>query len=404
MNGSYFTSYDSHEAYYLQYAEHMFNMSQPLVIPDRHDYVILTLYGIIFCASIFGNSMVCLAVICQRDMRTVTNFYIVNLAVADLLVSLICLPVNAINGVSMVWLFGSSMCKFFGFFPMVSLCVSIFTLMMIAVDRYLAICRPLKFQISATRVTVVVAIIWVVSFTLASPLIVVNEVERMRGMEIIGYPNWLAACVEIRWEGTAWQKIYYIGVTYVCYLMPLFVIAAAYANVCKRLWSGIPTEELSHSETQKLNKSSKEKSKTAEQIESRRKVARMLIVVVMIFAVCLLPLQIVNLLRVFGYFQKFDPIAEPNKSHTPMLIANLIAYINSAVNPIIYNFMSAKFRKAFRAMLCCRSRTKGFQGGPSFNGPGTVNSRIHSRRHQVLSSGPPTECMPMSNFTSKMDS
>ncbi|XP_071836991.1 orexin/Hypocretin receptor type 1-like isoform X2 [Apostichopus japonicus] len=397
MNGS---SNANPFQYYVDYQDEILEQFSHFVKPDSHDVVILVLFGILFLASIFGNSMVCMAVIFQREMRTVTNFYIVNLAVADLLVSLICLPLNAMNGVSMSWFLGQPMCKFLGFFTLVSLCVSIYTLMMISVDRYLAICRPLKFQISATRVVVVVIIIWVASITVASPLIVVNDVERMPGLVHIDYPNWLAACKEKRWQNTVWQTIYYLFMTFINYVLPLTVIGVAYRNVCKTLWSGIPTEEMSHAETQKLTKSSKEKSKTAAQIESRRKVARMLIVVVLIFAVCLLPFQIVNILRVFGYFNKFDPLTEHNKSNTPILITSLLTYLNSAVNPLIYNFMSAKFRNAFRAMICCRARST--PRNPAYNGTIQEHSRA-SRRTQAVSSGANTECLPMTNFSSKMD-
>lgn len=113
MNGS---SNANPFQYYVDYQDEILEQFSHFVKPDSHDVVILVLFGILFLASIFGNSMVCMAVIFQREMRTVTNFYIVNLAVADLLVSLICLPLNAMNGVSMSWFLGQPMCKFLGFF------------------------------------------------------------------------------------------------------------------------------------------------------------------------------------------------------------------------------------------------------------------------------------------------
>ncbi len=111
------------------------------------------------------------------------------------------------------------------------------------------------------------------------------------------------------WHESRWQKAYYIIITTLTYIWPLAVIAVAYALVCRRLWAGIPSDETSHdkpedcaSGSRDVNSNSRAQNgrvnKTMEtQLDSRRKVARMLIVVVIIYAVCYFPIRLLNLLR-----------------------------------------------------------------------------------------------------------
>ncbi|ESO12548.1 hypothetical protein HELRODRAFT_159107 [Helobdella robusta] len=92
-------------------------------------------------------------------------------------------------------------------------------------------------------------------------------------------------------------------------------------------------------------------SSSKNQLMSRRKVAKMLISVVVMFFVCYLPIQVYNILR---YAMRSSVIL--NRSELPM-VAQWLCYFNSCVNPLIYNFMSGKFRKAFKRVLTCNRST-----------------------------------------------
>lgn len=69
--------------------------------------------------------------------------------------------------------------------------------MMIAVDRYLAICRPLKFQISATRTITTIIFIWIISFLIMIPDAVVHDTEQNGTTLKLGKPKWLMRCLEV---------------------------------------------------------------------------------------------------------------------------------------------------------------------------------------------------------------
>ena len=89
------------------YIEMMFNH----IYPDSYDWALIAMHSIVFSIGLIGNSLVCLAVYRNYSMRTVTNYFIVNLAVADLLVIIICLPSTVLWDVTETWFLGLHLCK-----------------------------------------------------------------------------------------------------------------------------------------------------------------------------------------------------------------------------------------------------------------------------------------------------
>ncbi|XP_077864375.1 orexin receptor type 2-like [Saccoglossus kowalevskii] len=251
----------------------------------------------------------------------------------------------------------------------VSMSVSVLTLSAIAVDRYFAICQPLMFKTTARRALTTILIIWVVSFIIPIPQSVMHVTEPTTHADSPFSYLSLTKCYEKLWQETIQQKIYHVVLVCIIYIIPLSMVTVAYILVCKQLWAAIPGSERCD------RKSSPTKNgvvnRPAEnQILSRRKVAKMLIIVAVIFAVCYLPLHLLNIIRQFpSVFEFVDDLSQRDVFHVPFLVAHWLAYANSATNPIIYNFLSAKFRKEFRAAFacCCLSRQsrarRGRRGG-----------------------------------------
>nr|XP_054771878.1 orexin receptor type 2-like [Lytechinus pictus] len=392
----------SSEWNYDDYIQEIYDQTRRRVYPEIHEYFLIAIYIIIFFVAIMGNTMVCIAILKNDHMRTVTNYYIMNLATTDILIAFVCLPITITVDVSESWFFGRTACYLIPYFQLVLVCASIYTLMMIAVDRYLAICHPLKFQIRASRTLLTIALVWVVSFFIALPVAVVNDLEPQAASVHIGKPLWRMSCAENRWVGKVWEKLYHTAFFLAVYIVPLTVIGVAYTRVCRRLWSGIPTEEGCGASKPSFNQanvvSTTTISKSTEaQLKSRRKVASMLIVVVIAFAICFFPFQLLNVLKKHNAFGNLrDASAQYNAVYIPYIIGHLMAFINSAINPIIYNFMSAKFRQAFKSMFdcfpCCQSprRSQAIDGtsGPAYR---RANSTGVSDTHT-------TEYVPMTSI------
>ncbi|XP_022089618.1 orexin receptor type 2-like isoform X2 [Acanthaster planci] len=350
-----------------EYMAYILEKFKDKVYPRPYEYLIIVIYGLVFLLAIIGNTLVCIAVLRNEHMRTVTNYYIVNLALADILVSLVCLPFSVVVDISETWFFGDVLCSIIPYIQNTAVSVSIFTLTMIAVDRYLAICRPLKFQISSRRTVITVIVIWVVSLITMLPHSLSMSTKSNPVMASFLKPLWLTKCLDVKWQDSPWRTVYTVVTMLFTYLLPLCVIGVAYCMVCLRLWSGIPSDETSHKPTNnnpswngKGKRAPRSMNKSTEaQLESRRKVARMLIVVVVLFAVCYLPVRVINVLEVFGLLSSnnIDMLLHGEKVTSAYLIAHIMAFFNSSINPIIYNFMSEKFRRQFRSLLCCHGET-----------------------------------------------
>ncbi|NP_001161621.1 orexin receptor-like protein [Saccoglossus kowalevskii] len=333
------------------YEARFVNNLRNFVFPVTHEWVLISAYFLVFILALGGNVLVCYAVLRNPQMRTVTNYYILNLSIADILVSLICLPITVVFETSETWFFGNLACKLIPYFQVVSMSVSVLTLCAIAVDRYFAICHPLMFKSTAKRAITVIFSIWITSFLVPIPQAVVYETERPIYTKNYIY---LTKCFERNWFGSIQQKVYHIALVLVIYVIPLVMIIIAYVFICRQLWAKIPgSYESCDSKKNASNGNSHVSTKASEsQLKSRRKVAKMLIIVVVIFTICYLPLHLLNILRQFSFF---DDVVHNTRSsfHIPFLIAHWLAFANSGVNPIIYNFLSAKFRREFKAAFAC---------------------------------------------------
>ncbi|KAL1267209.1 hypothetical protein QQF64_002884 [Cirrhinus molitorella] len=108
-------------------------------------------YLFIFLLCLMGNGLVCAIVLRNRHMRTVTNIFILNLAVSDLLVGIFCIPTTLVDNLITGWPFSNTICKLSGLVQGTSVCASVFTLVAIAVDSrrsYLKCAALLKALIS----------------------------------------------------------------------------------------------------------------------------------------------------------------------------------------------------------------------------------------------------------------
>lgn len=102
------------------------DMLNEYIFPQPYEWVLITTHAIVFLIGLIGNALVCIAVYRNHSMRTVTNYFIVNLAVADFMVILICLPPTVLWDVTETWFFGTAMCRIVLYFQ-VSLIPSITT-------------------------------------------------------------------------------------------------------------------------------------------------------------------------------------------------------------------------------------------------------------------------------------
>ncbi|NWY36916.1 DRD3 protein, partial [Sylvia atricapilla] len=145
-------------------------------LPHSHTYYALC-YCILILAIIFGNVLVCLAVLRERTLQTTTNYLVVSLAVADLLVATLVMPwMVYLEVTGGVWTFSRICCDIFVTMDVMMCTASILNLCAISIDRYTAVVKPVQYQYSTgqsscRRVSLMIVIVWMLAFAVSCPLL-----------------------------------------------------------------------------------------------------------------------------------------------------------------------------------------------------------------------------------------
>uniref|UniRef100_A0A8C8RAR6 D(3) dopamine receptor n=1 Tax=Pelusios castaneus TaxID=367368 RepID=A0A8C8RAR6_9SAUR len=153
----------------------MDEMTEPS-LPNSHTYYALC-YCTLILAIVFGNIMVCLAVLRERTLQTTTNYLVVSLAVADLLVATLVMPwVVYLEVTGGVWNFSRVCCDIFVTMDVMMCTASILNLCAISIDRYTAVVMPVHYQhgtgkSSCRRVSIMILIVWMLAFAVSCPLL-----------------------------------------------------------------------------------------------------------------------------------------------------------------------------------------------------------------------------------------
>lgn len=142
-------------------------------------YFIFFMYGTIFIVALIGNGLVCYVVQSSPQMKTVTNYFIMNLAIGDILMTIFCVPFSFVSMLVLrYWPFGIFMCKIVNYSQAVSVLVSAYTLLAISIDRYMAIMRPLRPRLGKTMAKIIVAGVWGGALSTAGPIAIVSQIQR----------------------------------------------------------------------------------------------------------------------------------------------------------------------------------------------------------------------------------
>ncbi|KAG5279666.1 hypothetical protein AALO_G00080270 [Alosa alosa] len=279
------------------------------------------IYFVVCVIGLGGNTLVIHIVLHYSKTESVTNIYILNLAIADELFML-GLPFLAVQGALHSWPFGSLMCRLVMTVDGINQFTSIFCLTVMSIDRYLAVVHPIRSsKWRRPQVAKVVnATVWLLSFTVVLPVVVFAGVHR-------GHCN-------IIWPEpeSVWRAAFIIFTSIMGFFLPLLIIILCYLLIVIKI----------RSSGKKVHATSTKRRK------SERKVTRMVIIVVAVFVLCWLPFYALNILNLI--------IRLPNVPKGLFYFVVVLPYTNSCANPIIYGFMSDNFKRGFRKALCRSSR------------------------------------------------
>ncbi|XP_035772558.1 dopamine D2-like receptor isoform X2 [Anopheles albimanus] len=147
------------------------NCNGPSEVKEYHYWcLILVLFPIL---TLFGNVLVILAVCRERTLQTVTNYFIVSLAIADLLVAVVVMPFAVYVLVNGAWTLPNFVCDFYIAMDVICSTSSIFNLVAISIDRYIAVTQPIKYakHKNSRRVCLTILLVWAISAAIGSPIV-----------------------------------------------------------------------------------------------------------------------------------------------------------------------------------------------------------------------------------------
>ncbi|CAL8263845.1 unnamed protein product [Lota lota] len=349
--------------------------------------------GAFIVFAIVGNILVILAVVCNRHLRTPTNYFIINLAIADLLLGTMVLPVSATLEILDYWVFGRIFCDIWAALDVLCCTASIMSLCVISIDRFIGVSHPLQYPGIVTEKRALLAMlgVWVLS--------IVISIGPLLGWKQPPSPDDTVCPIT---EEPFYALFSSLGSFYI----PLVVILAMYCRVyivakrtTKNLEAGVLRERMNSGElTLRIHKGSQvhddqscsgagkgranqaRSSLTLKLLKFSRekKAAKTLGIVVGMFTLCWLP------------FFLALPIGSFNVNLRPpealFKVIFWLGYFNSCLNPIIYPCYSREFKMAFIRILRCQCHRRKQPGWRAYNYrssnfSSSANSRKGSTEH-----------------------
>uniref|UniRef100_K1PZ04 Gastrin/cholecystokinin type B receptor n=1 Tax=Magallana gigas TaxID=29159 RepID=K1PZ04_MAGGI len=273
------------------------------------ELVVVPLYILIFCLAVIGNILVILTLVQNKRMRTVTNVLLLNLAVSDLLLAVFCMPFTVIPMLMRNFIFGGIVCIMIRYFQGVSIAVSCFTLVALSLERYFAICRPLKSRSWQTlsHSYKIIAVCWTSALVVILPVPIHTKHRVYQGAGV-------STCRE-EWSNPDFENAYSIMLPILLLAIPLIIMSLAYGMISITLWSGMKLDQKSEMEA---------RNGTRKPIDDET-----------------------------SSFLRMDDTSSSNG--TPIFSTKKLnsSYVSTCCNPVTYCFMNRNFRQGFLSVFRC---------------------------------------------------
>uniref|UniRef100_A0A8D3CF38 G-protein coupled receptors family 1 profile domain-containing protein n=1 Tax=Scophthalmus maximus TaxID=52904 RepID=A0A8D3CF38_SCOMX len=348
------------------------NISKSELHLRHHNYLVLILGLPLILVIILGNVLVCVSVLTHHSLKTATNYFIVSLAVADLLLAVMVLPLYVYSEFLGVWTLTTNICDALMTMDVMLCTASILNLCAISVDRYIAVVVPLQYnrnQFSVRQLALITAT-WVLSLGVASPVIFglnqvpvrdpsVCKLENDRFVVYSSVCSFFVPCPVMlllyylmfrglrRWSGRSRSQVGRPGPALSLRLSsPLERDETTKTRKDEVVYT-MPTDlSPSHGGTVVAKSDPRTDSVKSSRVSGReRKAMKVLPVVVGVFLACWTPFFIVHVTKVLCQSCDISPAL--------ISVVTWLGYVNSAVNPVIYTAFNTEFRNVFHKLIWC---------------------------------------------------
>ncbi|XP_073729829.1 trace amine-associated receptor 13c-like [Misgurnus anguillicaudatus] len=287
---------------------------------STHEYNIMyVFFSLLSVWTVILNLLVLISIYHFKKLHTPTNMLILSLAVTDLLVGLIVMPLEAIRLIETCWYFGDTICRLFLIIMGLLLVTSLSNLVLIAVDRYVAVCHPLLYpqKITATRTIIIICVCWFYSAAYNISVLITTSQSKY---------TCYGECTFI--TTFAWRIVDVL----LSFLFPCTIIITLYLRIFY----------VAHQQVKVINslmRSGKHLTEGSVRRKSESKAALTLGIIVTVYLFCYIPFFILSL--------------TPNTTMTSVIAYFMLwmLYINSGLNPLIYAIFYPWFRMSVKQML-----------------------------------------------------
>ncbi|KAJ8416601.1 hypothetical protein AAFF_G00324790 [Aldrovandia affinis] len=289
--------------------------------------LVTTLCVVLLAVGLVGNTLTILVVRLRRDLRSTTYLYLCSMAFSDIFIFLL-MPIDLYKlWRYRPWVLGDLACKLSQFVSEACTFSSILHITALSVERYLAVCFPLWAKVLVTRgkVKALIGVLWVLALASAGPVFVLVGVEEL---EDSGESE--CRCTQYGTSSGLLGVMTWLSNLY--FLVPLCCLSLLYGLIARKLWH---------------------RRHCANRDRSNRQTVKMLAVIVLAFVLCWLPFHVGRTLFSVSLGSSPDMYYISQYFN---LVSFVLFYLSAAINPILYNTMSARYRSAVRSLLCLSAR------------------------------------------------
>ncbi|XP_072350340.1 B2 bradykinin receptor [Scyliorhinus torazame] len=282
-------------------------------------YTFQPIYIMVVCITgLVGNSFVLIVLCLHKSHCTVPDIYLGSLAGADLLL-LACLPFWAVNIARRYhWPFGGFLCRYVNSVIYMNLYSSVYLLVMVSIDRYLALVKALGHgrirTVSCAKINCF--FIWMFGLLMSCPAIIFREVTYIQHLNI-------SACL-LNHPNIAWKLQMDITLIVIVFLVPVAIISFCTFQILN---------VLRNNEMQRFK-----------QVRRESKATYLVLVVLLVFIICWMPFQFLRILGIFYEIKLLSGCTWQNVINNGNQIAIFLACTNSCINPILYVLVGKQFR------------------------------------------------------------
>ncbi|XP_077437364.1 melanopsin-A-like [Vanacampus margaritifer] len=316
-------------------------------VPDHAHYTIGSVILAIGITGLIGNFMVIYAFSRSRSLRTPPNMFIINLAITDLLMCVTQAPVFFTSSMHKRWIFGEKACELYAFCGALFGICSMITLMVIAVDRYFVITRPLTSigVLSRKRALAILAAAWAYSLGWSLPPFFGWSAYVPEGL--------LTSCTWDYMTFTPSVRAYTMLLFVFVFFLPLLVIVYCYVFIFRAIRNTNKTVGKMSGSGVHAHVASRDSTKSFHRLQNEWKMAKIALIVILLYVVSWSPYSAVALTAFAGYADMLTPYMNS--------VPAVIAKASAIHNPIIYAITHPKYRVALAkyipglgTLLCVR--------------------------------------------------